>query len=270
MIPLVPPMSPEQRSRLHEIEHQFQDLEGWLSPEVMLQFELSLLEIAKDNHLRCLPLLEIGSYRGRFTCFLASVCKEQQFPSKVIAIDPMTGSSEHNFSSIHQNENYLKFQRNIKNRGLSSWIQHFKMTSNAYFELAWAAKPPGEDGDLAGAPNLFSFCFVDGSHVEVDVKQDALNALKCLATGGYLFFHDYKWPGVKKTIWELAEAELPVSSMTRVEDTVFFQKLSAPCPLERSKNLHYIAGERELQSRKRQSRQLRRTLNAKHPLSPCP
>jgi hypothetical protein len=144
---------------------------GWLHPD----------QAALLSHLAHLcpagPIVEIGSFRGKSTVFLASAMKET---NSLTAIDP------HQFSPTKGGGDSQADEK----EGETSW-EDFQRTL-----LAW-----GFDGvvkvvrDLshAVAPNWnepIAFLWIDGDHRYEGVSRDIADWVDFVMPGGFVGFHD--------------------------------------------------------------------------------
>jgi predicted O-methyltransferase YrrM len=119
---------------------------------------IKLLDLAK-NSLDEGVIVEIGSYQGRSTCFLAQGSKLGN-KGKVIAIDCQFRP---------------EFEDNIKSMGLENWVIPIQQFSNVY---ANEFKKP------------IKLLFIDGCHDLTAVFDDIINYSKYLVKDGVIVLHD--------------------------------------------------------------------------------
>lgn len=158
-------------------------VEGWLT-EAEAQY-------LADTASKCLTAVEVGSWKGRSTCAIASGVR-----MFVYAVDTWRGSQEHQAELRAKDEDWLlrEFLTNIK--PLSTKITHKRMMSKT---AAWYFT----DGYFQGGK--FDMIFIDASHDYESVKADILAWTPLLAPGGILCGHDYDpphWMGVKRAVDE--------------------------------------------------------------------
>ena len=67
--------------------------------------------------------------------------------------------------------------------------------------------------------------WIDGSHDFDDVFNDFLLWFPKIVNGGWVAFHDSKWPGVRKVLWESLYPSRQVGLIRRIEDTTFAKKV---------------------------------------------
>jgi SAM-dependent methyltransferase len=153
------------------------DVAGWLN-----EAEGRLLAF----HALGLDVLEIGSYCGRSTICLAQTAKS------VVSVDPHDGRG-----TPEPRDTHAEFVANIERYGCRQVVTDLRWT------IAEAQRHY-RDGH-------FAFIFIDGAHDYESVRNDITHALRLLAPGGLLAFHDYRCglpqegfdPGVEQAVNEL-------------------------------------------------------------------
>ena len=160
-----------------EIVPYLEAIEGWLS-----QAEgIVLYSYAYANKLG--DIVEIGSYKGKSTCWLAAGIHDSGSKHKVYAIDPFTGSKEHkdkvgkvlNTGGLFNGNTFEDFKNNIERFSLKNYVLPGIMTSKEAVE-DW-------DGPIG-------VLFIDGSHEYEDVRFDFLSWSKFVPDGGIIILHD--------------------------------------------------------------------------------
>lgn len=172
-----------------EMFRQITDVPGWFTYDDAAHFSLAL-RVQSALGVRG-DILEIGSYHGRSTAFLAAclqdgevltVCDPFQI-GDVYVEDPPTPDG---------------LRRNVA-RAVPGFDQAQLEVREAY----------STDLDL-GDERRFRFVHVDGSHLAPDVLHDLRLAHRHLAPGGIIVADDYQhpdWPGVTEAVGQfLAEA----------------------------------------------------------------
>jgi len=120
--------------------------------------------------------IEIGCFEGRSTNWLVeNWCKFEE--SKLLCIDPFTGSEEHTASD--KNGLFERFKHNTRSN--SHKLELIKKES-VY------ALP-----ELISSGLVVDFIYVDGDHHNLSVMIDAILSDRLLARGGHLIFDDYNW-----------------------------------------------------------------------------
>lgn len=204
-------------------------IEGWLSDEVA---EL-LINLAKNSSV----IVEVGSWKGKSTINMALANSK----AKIYAIDPFTGSQEHQYKADTDIDTYEAFLKNCRDFNVAGQIIPLRMNSHE------AVSHIKEEIDLL---------FIDGSHEYPDVKADFENLFPKLGPGGVIAFHDSKWSGVKKVLWEDFFPHKNIGSIQRIEDTSFARKLKKPKTSHLEANKSYL----ELEKRKQRMKNLKRRL----------
>lgn len=134
------------------------------------------------------PIVEIGSWMGRSTLFLAyGAWKGTR--QRVYAIDTWEGSTEHKgmkeLSSLEDD-----FLRNIASAGFPADVMMLKGDS--------------QELDIEYLPKKIGVLFIDGAHDYESVRADFLRYSPLVAHNGIVMFHDAAWwaPGVEQFISE--------------------------------------------------------------------
>lgn len=160
-------------------------VEGWLlEGQERWLFEAAYSLPASAN------IVEIGSFKGRSTCALASGCRGTQ--KRVFAIDPFDGGP-----NWRRDEKafFDEFTDNVKRCGVSEYVEPVVALST-------------EAGRSWTRP--ISLLFIDGSHEYEAVKTDFEIFFPHVSPGGIVAFHDAceQWPGVLRFWVETARRQL--------------------------------------------------------------
>lgn len=165
-----------------ELWKRVNDIHGWLRRS---EAEV-LYELAKQ----CLPhehIVEIGSYWGRSTVALALGAHLSQ--ATIHAIDPHDTYAEPDIPHIKFGpEDNAHFLQNIVMAHVSEYVFVINLRSEQVARV-W-------DHPLAGV-------YIDGCHEGDIVAQDAAQWAGHVEPGGWMAFHDRRWPGVKAVIEEM-------------------------------------------------------------------
>jgi len=162
-------------------------------------------------------IVEIGSFKGRSTCWLAAGAKEAR-GEKVYAVDHFCGSLEHQPGQPHQDTSIVEhgstfpeFQQNIRQAELEEYVAPLCKAS------AEAVK------EWRGPIRLL---FIDGDHSYEAVRQDFELWTPFLIRGGILCLHDVGgWPGVTQFHDELAQRTEEYESLFQLNSLAVFRKL---------------------------------------------
>jgi hypothetical protein len=195
------PLSPEMRATLSQ-------LDGLISESVGLRLAELAAAVPSDQ-----VIVEIGSYRGKSTCYLAAGARSGR-GAPVVAIDPWDspGNAGGRFH-FDAPATRLAFARQVAVAGLSLHVLPLRAFSRA-IAAAWM-RPVG-------------LLYVDGSHTEADVRADWQAWEPHLARPAVVAFDDYRTernPGVAAVVdqlrrtldarWELAPAPLAIAYLRR-------------------------------------------------------
>jgi len=148
------------------------------------------------------PILEVGSYCGRSTIWLAQAAVQNNVA--VFAVDHHRGSEEHQVGESHhdpdlvdatgQFDSFTAFRRNITTAGLASAVIPV-VSSSAQFARYWTG--------------ALGMVFIDGGHSLEAALTDYRAWASRVAAGGILAIHDV-FPDPEAggqapfTIWQLA------------------------------------------------------------------
>jgi predicted O-methyltransferase YrrM len=137
-------------------------------------------------------IVEIGSWLGKSTVFLAKGCQISGM-GRVFAIDTFKGNpgKESMYSApLKFGESiYTRFRNNVKKAGLEGYVKSFRMTSiSARKKLKTKAR----------------LIYIDARHDYLYVSQDISLWSELLVPGGFIIFDDYSpdFPGVVRAVKE--------------------------------------------------------------------
>ena len=163
--------------RFVEITDAFASVDWWLHP---LE-GFALMEVARLGEGTG-QIVEIGSFKGRSTCWLALGARDGK-RGPVYAIDPFTGSPEHQKGGKYEvaeivavGSTFPAFEENLRRMGL---IEHVRPIKLASLEAAKQWK--------LGAIRLL---FIDGDHSYEVARSDIANFAPLVEPGGYIVIDD--------------------------------------------------------------------------------
>lgn len=173
----------------------FEAVEGFLAP-----IEGFLLTLLAAHGEGVGQIVEIGSFMGRSTCFLARGSKSAR-REKVHAVDHFSGSPEHQKGGTHEVRDVIekgttltRFKENVARAGLSDYIVPIvgnSMTAAA----AWKG-------------GVIRLLFIDGDHSYEASKADFKAWKPHIGPRGCVAFHDINsWEGVTRYFGELLQEE---------------------------------------------------------------
>ena len=167
------------------VTEKFRGIEGFLHP--LEGYALMLLAAHGPG---AGEVVEIGSYLGRSTCYLAYGAQRAKRPP-VVAVDHFQGSPEHQPGASHESAvlkregtTYGRFLSNLEAAGLSQHVRPVRQASLAA-ALDWRAP--------------IRLLFIDGDHSYEATGADFAAWSPRVEPGGLVGFHDVDvWPGVTR------------------------------------------------------------------------
>lgn len=164
-------LSEQQIQQIKSIEGQFNLREG------ATLFYLAYISSKTDG-----MIVEIGSFKGKSTCWMAKALQIADSNEKIIAIDPHINTHDIRVPAYKEESSFEAFKNNLKNCGVTQYVEPVKQTSE----------------DAAKFWNQpIKLLFVDGSHIYDDVMLDLKLWEPHLDVGGVLVMHDTKPMGPK-------------------------------------------------------------------------
>ena len=173
-------------------------IQGWFyHPEFYAHVVNSLPASAK--------IVEVGAWRGRSTCCLASLVQQSGKNIQIYAVDTWLGSQEQVHQDIIQSlptSLYEDFLSNLDMCGVRNLVQPMKISSV-------------EASDKFDFKSL-DFVMIDGAHDYDSVAADIDAWLPKIRSGGLIAGDDYSdsWPGVKRAVDERFGKQVSVAGTT--------------------------------------------------------
>jgi predicted O-methyltransferase YrrM len=157
-----------------------------------------LFQLASDLPANA-QVIEVGSWMGASTCFLAAGLKGPD--AKIIAVDNFQG-----ISTCGEDEAW--YNRHFRSLGVKSTLDIFR-ANFAALGLSQRAEPYTSDSlaaakALADRRGTFDFIFIDGDHAYEACRADIAAWSPFLKRGGVMAFHDFgsRADGVTRAIFE--------------------------------------------------------------------
>lgn len=165
-------------------------------------------------------VVELGSYLGRSTAFLAAGSK-MAHREKVTAIDHFRGSREHQPGQSHesavlreQGTTLSQFRQNLQRAGLADYVNPV-VASSAEAVRGWN-RP-------------VRLLFIDADHSYAASRSDFELWSPFIVPGGVVCFHDVTvWPGVTQFYTELMKATTAYREVASVWSLKVIQRLPGP------------------------------------------
>lgn len=168
------------------MEHFAKTVDGWFDAGDFEFYKFAINQLKENiSHV-----VEIGSYKGRSSSFMAVELINLNKNVKFDCVDTWQGSEEHkDIQAIKENRLFEEFQNNMKS------VEGFY---NAIIMPSTEAAKNYPDNSL-------DLVFIDAAHDYENVKSDILAWLPKVRTGGIISGHDYhqNWPGVIKAVNEI-------------------------------------------------------------------
>ena len=161
-------------------------------------------------------VVEIGSFKGKSTVWMAQALKQRAKQERVTAIDPHINTGDDEVVPRYTEESsYDAFVRNVSGNGLDNWVQTVKATSET------AAKDWNQQ---------IRTLFIDGSHRYEDVILDLRLWEPWVNVGGVIILHDTKpsgaFEGVRRAMKEHLGDNAKFSQVLQLLNMTVFRKLS--------------------------------------------
>jgi len=179
-----------------KLDERYELNQGWYDALLNTDMVLCSREEAKD--LRLVPdekrqIVEIGVYEGASSVFWSDFYMSHP-ESRLLSIDPFTGSSEHH----EKPEEYPELERieltargNIAKSDNAAKIEILKGCS-------WDVFP--EVNRRFGAEPWIDLLYIDGAHDPTSVARDTALYVPMVRSGGVVIFDDYGHPDVKRGV----------------------------------------------------------------------
>jgi predicted O-methyltransferase YrrM len=194
-------------------------VEGWLRPTE----GYALARMASVAHVPG-EVVEIGSFKGLSSCWLAMGLMMGKVSGKAFAIDHFRGSPEHQPGQKFVDKDIAAsgstraiFDATLSSKGLTGHVEAIPMAS---VEAA-------EEWRRRGARPI-RLVFIDGDHSYEASAQDFALWSEFVTPGGYVAFHDVNaWEGVTRFVGELVAAKGVFKPMFAVDSIRVFQRSMA-------------------------------------------
>ena len=173
--------SPELRTALDVMEA----VKGWFTRE-----EGGSLYEAAARAVKVSPVfVEVGSWKGRSTMVLGYAAKRRG--AKLYAVDPHEGDLHSQGKGIKTEGTLEEFEKNVVAAGIRDVVTTVAKKST---DVVWKE----ENGKIG-------LLFIDGKHDYESVSKDFKHFEPHLHHDGYVAFHDYNEPDVKRFVDEVVE-----------------------------------------------------------------
>lgn len=172
----------EKHKELFEFER-----DGWFNYSEVYD----LIRDIPNSENKILHAVEIGLWKGMSFSYLVHTCKDM-LHWNVYGVDTFNGDPNNlrEQQLISKMKDLLKdtFIRNMEEMDLKEGVDYTLIQSNSISAAAFVPK--------------VDFLFIDGGHLEEQVRKDILTWLPKMNNGGIIAGHDYDCPGVEKVVKE--------------------------------------------------------------------
>jgi predicted O-methyltransferase YrrM len=175
------------------MNHIYQNIEGWFDFSNLYAFIVSSFEKGK--------FVEIGSWLGKSSAFMAVEIKNSNKNIDFYCVDTWRGSSEHELD-----------ERIINDSLFNSFLENTKPVKEYIKPIRKSSEEASKDFE----DNSLDFIFIDAGHSYEDVKNDLEKWYPKLKENGIIAGHDFSqaWPGVIMAVNEWANNNNIIFSLT--------------------------------------------------------
>ena len=166
------------------MEHFYRGIQGWFNYESI--YDRAVAQSPDPAHF-----VEIGSWRGKSTVYLAVVIHNSGKQIRLDCVDTWRGSPD---EDVHQQDpaviNDTLYQEFLKN---TETVRH----------IVNPVRMASVDAAKLYQDQSLDFVLIDAGHSYTDVSADIQAWLPKIRSGGLLAGDDYAWPGVRQAVDEL-------------------------------------------------------------------
>lgn len=167
----------------------YTDVQGWFTPCMQQIYHEQLDSFGYDPAV----VVEVGSWLGRSTIWMADEIKRRLKPVTFYAVDTWQGSANEPDMKptldAYNGDIYDQFIRNICRCGVYDYIKPIRM--------------PSVEAAKQFADGSVNFCFIDGDHSYEAVKADIQAWLPKVHFNSCIAGHDLDRPGVRRAVDEM-------------------------------------------------------------------
>ncbi len=200
------------------MKHNYFNIPGWFN---MHEAYDQLVNICEDDDI----IVEIGSFMGRSTSYLATNIVNSEKKIKVFCIDTFEGSTEHGSLNIPK-DFYQEFEKNVQPFIDEGFVIPMKGRSDDPQTINFFA-----DKSVKGI-------IVDGAHEYDAVKEDILNWWPKLKEDGYMVGDDIMLPSVRQAAQD-ALGNLNIANLYMLQG---FEQWFLATPEKESKIIKLVPG----------------------------
>ncbi len=179
---------------------RYDEIPGWFDFHAIYDNAVAVAPADKPSRF-----IELGSFLGQSTAYMATLIKDSGKPISFYAVDlwRLDPKNDHNKYIAQYGENiFHQFLKNMEACGVKDYVYPIpESTSKA--ALGFRSRISTSEiceikSDEAGVS--FDFIFVDASHEYENVYSDLVNYWPLLKPGGLMAGHDIYMDGVKRAV----------------------------------------------------------------------
>lgn len=171
------------------IPHYYQYIQCWFTQE---RFYSRMVYSCNED--RPYHFVEIGSWKGRSSCYMGVEILNSQKNIQFDCIDTWLGSEEH----IDKNSPHYEKLLEIKDGLYSEFLHNIEPLK----EIVNPIRMSSVDASFRYKDESLDFVFIDGAHDYQSVKNDINHWYPKVKKGGYIAGDDFGWDGVNKAVKE--------------------------------------------------------------------
>jgi len=172
------------------VEHFYKKIQGWFSFESF--YSKVVADLPDNSHI-----VEVGSWKGRSTAYLAVEIVNSGKKIKLDAVDIWTGS-ENDPTAFTTDDEFMKYNKNI--------FELFKKNMAPVAHIVNPIQLPSVEAAKAYPDKSLVFVLINPEHTYEEVRKDILAWLPKIKSGGIIAGDDYNpvsFPGVIKAVHEV-------------------------------------------------------------------
>ena len=165
--------------------HYYENVYGWFSAQDAEMYKKAINQFPSGSHF-----VEIGSYKGRSSSFMAVEIANSGKQIKFDCVDTWEGSIEHQKGEVYEDAD-------VVNRQLFEVFQNNMKPVTDYYNIV---KLPSIQAAITYQDKSLDFVFIDAAHDYHNVVADINSWKSKVKIGGILSGHDWRHPPIKQAI----------------------------------------------------------------------
>lgn len=172
------------------MNHFYQNIQGWFAYEFLYSHIVNSCEYGKNY-----TFVEIGSWKGRSTAYMAVDIINSNKNIKFYAVDTWDGSEEHLDINNPSYEPLLQYPDGL--------YKHFKNNIVPVESVVTPIRNTSVEASKLFEDNSIDYIMIDAAHDYENVLLDIKHWYPKLAEAGIISGDDLDWPGVKQAVDEV-------------------------------------------------------------------